>query len=114
MSGIKFSFQDPLFNECRLNRKVLDLSATGLAFQIPEKEKTVFEKGMILTNAELLMNGESLVFEAEIRHVKELPRTTRGGGFKVGIAFKKMSAADAHRVASFVFEESRKLFAKFV
>lgn len=111
---LKASFQDPLFPETHLNKKVIDISAGGLAFQATEFEEGLFHVGLILDKFQFTIKGREVVLQAEVRHIQKMPETSKHKGLKVGVMFKNMKPGDAQHVAQYVFEESRKYLSKFL
>lgn len=111
---IKISFQDPLFPESNMVKKALDISAGGAAILVTEGESPVFVPGLILKNMSFQILERKIECEAEVRYSSVLPVNGRHKGCKVGVQFQKMRAADTQAIASYVFEESRKYFTRFI
>lgn len=98
-----------------LSKKLLDLSASGLAFVADEGEQELFAAGKTLTKLSILVQSRKIeIPEAEIRHSRSLSKDNRMPGYKVGILFKNIKAGDSQVIAQYVFEESRRYFARFM
>jgi hypothetical protein len=107
-------FQDPLFPEKTLKKKVIDISAGGLAFSISQEEHGMYVPGFILRNMKFTVRGKLIVTEAEVRHKQDIDVTSLDRHKKVGILFKNLPAASTSLVATYVFDESRKYFMRFM
>lgn len=111
---LKFDFEDPLFPETRIGKKVLDVSAGGLSFLIPKDEKVVFQSGLVLRNLTFQINRRTITVDAEIRHCSVYRVRAEKEMIKVGLQFKNIRPGDAQHIATYVFEESRKLYSRFM
>jgi len=112
--AMKVSFKDPLFPLQEMNKKVLDISAGGLAFMITEDESAIFPKGLILKDVTFMIGNRKLTTRAEISNVRELRDDRNKGYHAVGIHFLDLRPGDAQYIAGYVFEESRKYFMRFI
>jgi len=110
---IKVNFADPANPGDMNTRKLFDLSASGLAFIIPENEIGPYNKGTLLREMTFTIQSKIIAVEAEIRHLSRQSAQARLPGIKVGVQFKKIRAADSQLLATFVFDESRRYFSKF-
>jgi len=115
---MKLEFQDPLFPENKLVKKVLDVSASGIAVIVDDHELPLFPIGMVLKDVCFSIPGLKILCEAEIRYVGPLPdnvqqRINRNSG-KVGLLFKHLREQEKQALAAYVFEETRKFFSKFI
>ncbi len=97
-----------------LAKKLVDLSAGGLAFAADEGEQQLFPMGGTITGLSITIKGKKLVMNGEIRHNRSFSKDTRAPGYKVGVQFKDMKAGDTQWLAAYVFEESRKIYARFL
>lgn len=71
--------------------RVLDVSVTGLAFQITDLEKTYITDGKMVSPIFLVFNGEEIeIPRGEIRYIIPLLQKN-GKAFKVGMKFKDMT-----------------------
>lgn len=111
---LKIEFQDPLFPESRMIKKVIDLSASGLAFCIENHEASFFVNYTVIKDLLMTISGTKIKCNAEIRHIKAIPSGQRISGTKVGIRFLNISNSDIQTIAAFVFEESRKFYSKYL
>jgi hypothetical protein len=111
---LKVDFEDPLFPGTMASRRILDLSASGLAFLAGPDEAPQFATGLILKKVTVTVRGRPILTEAEVKHARPLPDLSPLKGSKVGILFKGMRAADVQHLASYVFEESRKFLSRFM
>lgn len=105
---------DPAGSGVKSVRKLFDLSASGLSLLAASKESVVFGHGLTLTNISFLVGDKKVMIpRSEVRHCKEIE--LEGKKFlKVGVLFREIREADSSRIASYVFEETRKFFLKFV
>jgi hypothetical protein len=111
---IKVDFKDPLDPETVLSKKILDISASGLAFLVLDDEAPVFVPGLTLNELSFTVRNKKITIPAEIRHAKKLGADARSKGFSIGVFFKDIRPGDAQHIAAFVFEESRKYFSRFI
>jgi hypothetical protein len=111
---IKVEFTDPLAPEVMITKKVVDISAGGLAFLINEDEAAIYPSGLTLENFTFSIRNKTLRIKAEIRHSKKYRGEGRATGVAVGVIFKDIRPGDSQHIAGFVFEESRKYFSRFI
>ncbi|MGZ3689555.1 MAG: PilZ domain-containing protein [Bdellovibrionota bacterium] len=96
-------------------RRIYDLSASGMSFLVPPKMETDFRAGRHLKEVEFTLEGKVVSVEAEVRHAETIAGKKAGEAVcKVGVAFRKMPAELDRKIANFVFEENRKAFSRFV
>ncbi|OFZ55292.1 MAG: hypothetical protein A2428_09115 [Bdellovibrionales bacterium RIFOXYC1_FULL_54_43] len=110
---LKLEFDDPLFPDQKQTKKVFDLSASGVSFLTDPSDKEVFVDGAVLKNVTFTIDLRKIVAHVEIRHSKEV-MVQRKPCLKVGLIFKGMRPGDSQKIASYVFEESRKYFLRFI
>jgi c-di-GMP-binding flagellar brake protein YcgR len=111
---MKVTFQDPIFPESQLTKKVIDISAGGLAFHATEVEKNMLHTNLVLKNVTIAIHTKELRFEAEVRHVQSISEADPRKGVKVGVMFQKIKPQDSQTIATYVFEEARKLYTRFM
>ena len=111
---IRVELQDPLFPELKMSKKVLDISASGMAIVVADNEAPLFHEGLILKDVNFSVRNRKIKVDAEVRHTKQLPSDSRNPGIKIGILFKNIREADSQWLAGYVFEESRKYLSKFL
>jgi hypothetical protein len=111
---LKVEFQDPLFPETRLVKKVLDISASGMAIWIADSEEAMFHPGMIIHKVSFTVRSKRITCDAEVRHIKLMALESKTPGVKMGVLFRNLKQVDAQVIATYVFEESRKFFSKFI
>lgn len=112
--SLKVEFDDPLSPDVRSTRKVIDLSASGMAFQVNEDEIPMYPSGFTLQNLSFSVRSKKITVAAEIRHTRKLGSDSRLKGAMVGILFKDIRPGDSQHIAGYVFEESRKYFSRFI
>lgn len=105
---------DPLFPEKVMKRKIFDISAGGLSFIVVSQDAPLYPAGLLIENFKFTLQGRDITSTVEVRHVKPLTGAQKDMGTKVGISFKRISTTDSEFIAAFVFEESRKMFSKFM
>lgn len=110
---LRVEFPDPLLKEIQHRKRILDISAGGISFLAGEEEAPVYQTGVIIKGARITVRLKQVTFDAEVRHTKPL-ETFKEKGIRVGVSFKNILPADSELVASYVFEESRKYFARFL
>ena len=111
---MKVSFPDPLGTEGPFERKVIDISAGGLSFGISEAELPLFPTDLKLNALSFTIAGRKIQTDAEIRHARLEPATSRRKGGRVGVKFRGPSQADTQHIAQWVFEESRRFLSRFL
>jgi hypothetical protein len=102
---MRVDFQDPSFPQKRMQRKVLDISAGGAGIEISPVDKALFPVGSFLEDLQFQLKGKLIKGRAEVRHIK---------GTKLGVLFHGLRVADEQWIASYVFEETRKIFQRFM
>lgn len=111
---LRASFEDPLFPEKEMTRKVIDISAGGMGLLLEEGDSSVLLPELEVKKLRFALKSKPIQCDAEIRYVRPLPPTEREVGMKAGIKFTGLKPADAAYIASYVFEESRKYYLKFL
>lgn len=111
---LKLEYDDPEHPERRLSKKVLDISASGLSFIIPDEEAGLYKKEQELKNFVFILRTRVIHTDAEIKHVQILPSGGRQKGIRIGVHFEGIRPADSQLIAAYVFEESRKYYSKFI
>lgn len=111
---MKVQFEDPLFPGQVVTHKVIDLSAGGLAFLVTDNEAPVFTQGLLLKNLAFTLQARRIIADAEVRHLRPFDDGARHVGVKVGALFNSIKESDKQAVASYVFEETRKFYSKFI
>ncbi len=109
---LKAEFEDPVMPGTTLVKKILDLSAGGIAILVTEAEAPMFTKELTIQHLTFTFAGRKVTCNAEVRHAAPHPDQARFPGIKVGLLFKNIREADVQFIASAVFEESRKYFMK--
>jgi c-di-GMP-binding flagellar brake protein YcgR len=112
--AMKVEFKDPLFPEGVASRKVLDISAGGMAFVIAEEDTPLFPVGLTLEQFTFTIKNKKYVTRAEVSNVRKIRTEGRLQGYAVGVRFKDLRPGETQHIASFVFDESRKYFSKFL
>jgi hypothetical protein len=102
---IRIDFKDPSFPEKRMQRKVLDISAGGAGIEVSPTDKALFPVGSFLEDFNVSVKGRLIKGRAEVLHLK---------GSKLGVLFHGLKVADEQWIASYVFEETRKIFQRFM
>lgn len=111
---LKVTFEDPTFPEKQMTRKVIDLSAGGLAFLVPETESAFFVQDQKLKGLSFRIKTRDITTQAVVKHKAPLSPNTRLPGVKIGVAFDRLSAGDQQWIHAYVFEETRKMVSKFL
>lgn len=111
---LKVEFPDPLFPETVLSKKVFDISAGGISFITYEKDTPIYQQGLVIEDFRFTLKTKLINTGVEIRHAKTFPANSMEQGLKVGVVFKNMSDEQVQWIASYVFEESRKYFSRFI
>lgn len=111
---IKLQLTDPLDERATLNKKIYDLSASGLSFIVTEEEEALFSEELILQNLTFTVKARTFQTHAEVRHKRAMPEESRHKGYKVGVLFKGLSSLESQFLAQYVFEESRKFFSRYI
>ncbi len=88
-----------------VGRKLLDISAGGLSFQVQEEESDSFRSGVALDSIEFVLAGRTIKVAGVVRH------TVKG---RVGAQFVALRPADQQYISGYVFQESRKLMSKYL
>ncbi len=99
----------------KIETKLFDLSASGLSFLVPYSDETPFKKGVTVRNISFGIRGKNILVDARVSYTQEYkPAPTSKHRIKVGVEFLGISTGDSSALAAFVFEETRKIFSKFV
>ncbi|MGE0615201.1 MAG: flagellar brake protein [Bacteriovoracia bacterium] len=114
--AIKIEVEDPLFPENKLQKKVYDISAGGISFIVKTDEEAMFTVGLKLRNIRFQVRSRDIKCDAEVKHIKMMTNTrdAKPPGVKIGLQLQNLKPADAQHIASYVFEESRKYFSRFI
>jgi hypothetical protein len=110
---LKCEHQDPLFPETRLTRKVIDISASGLAFVVRADERHLYSPELKLAGLSFSVDGRRIDCEAEVRHLRDFP-ATRPPSVKIGLRFANIRPGDTQHIAQWVFSEARKYYSRFL
>ena len=86
--------------------KVLDLSAGGFSFVIPEALTSYFEKGTTLTNGLLHLKTKHITFNGEVAAVIRLQGSEGAGACRVGVSFTYMNDFDRLFISKFVLDQT--------
>lgn len=111
---LKIKFKDPIFPETEVEKKAFDISAGGLSIIVSPEEEVLFQPGLTLKGLRFTIQNRSIECEGEVRHSLPLPKSNRPPGVKVGILFRSIRAGDAQHIATYIFEESRKYYSRFM
>jgi len=111
--ALKVQFHDPLTAESLLQKRVFDISASGFSFLINPEEQDIYSSGLSLKNVNLSIAGRAIAVEAQVKHRKQIQALGKTL-IKVGCLFTAIRPGDSQKIASYVFEESRKYFLRFV
>jgi hypothetical protein len=112
--SLKVHFRDPLYPDKETIRKVLDISAGGMAFLITEEDAPLYPVGLTLNDFLFKIASRSFKVRAEISNCRKLRDEKHKGSFAVGVKFKDLRPGDTQHIAAWVFEESRKYFTRFI
>jgi hypothetical protein len=114
---LKVQFSDPQFPERTQSRRIIDLSAGGLSFIVPDAEHAMFVGGLTLKDLTFTIKGRTITATAEIKHKRSTPLhlvDTLLAGTRIGVQFVQMTESDRQWVRAWVLEETRKLVSKFL
>ena len=111
---LKVEFDDPLNPGQVIQKKVFDISASGLAFVTEIEDESVYVSGLLLHHMKFSLNSRQITVDAEVRHRRAVESARKKELTKVGVTFKYIKAADSQFIASYAFEESRKYFVRFI
>jgi hypothetical protein len=112
--AVKVHFRDPLFPDKESIRKVLDISAGGMAFLIHEEDVPLYPVGLTLNDFLFKVANRTFKIRAQISNSRKLRDEKHKGAFAVGVQFLDLRPGDVQHIASWVFEESRKYFTRFI
>jgi hypothetical protein len=111
---VRIELTDPTFPEQKLSKKIFDISARGLSFIVTDAEAPLFPAGALLKSMFFSIGSRKIVCDGEVRHTRAQPANSAQPGHKVGVSFTRIGAGDQGWIAAYVFEESRKIIAKFM
>lgn len=112
---LKVEFQDPLFAENRHVQRIFDISAGGCSFLTDPGDKAFYTPGLVLKDMQLTIRNRGIKVDGEVRHTSDLPENSRlAPASKIGIEFRNIRPGDSQQIASYVFEESRKFYSRFL
>jgi len=105
---LKASFPDPLFPEQKHEKKVFDMSVTGLSFLSEEKDELLFPKDLILKDLKVKVLGKELTLDAQVKHVKKLVNNTNERLIRVGVQFLNVNRLAGETLTQYILDETRK------
>lgn len=91
-----------------VSRKMLDLSAGGMAFFIKPDEQEFYPSSTEIPGMSFKLKSKTIIVDGEVRHAQLITDKIRY--VKVGIFFTRVSQNDKSLISQFVFDESRKFF----
>lgn len=112
--SLKAEFQDPLIPESKMEKKILDISAGGMAILVGPDEGPMFQSPLVLQGLTFSVRGRKIRCQGEVRHSSPFRQNEQLLGNKVGLLYKDMSPEDSKFIATFVTEESRKYFTQLM
>jgi c-di-GMP-binding flagellar brake protein YcgR len=87
----------------RIKRRVLDISETGMGFQVAStREAAPYKKGLFLKSMEVIIENRQIFFDARIANVIPISNDRHRAGVKVGVEVIRMSPVDRHFIAAYV------------
>lgn len=108
-------FEDPLNPGQPLKKRLLDVSAGGVAFVVSETDSALFFTGLKLRDIVFTIEGRTIkVKEAEVRHSMPMPADSPLHGFKIGTQFGSVDEDDLLWIRNYAFEQNKKAFTKQV
>ena len=110
---LKVEFQDILLPDVFHKKRVVDISGGGISFLSAPEDAAIYQTGVIIKSMRMTIRLKQLVFDVEVRHTKPF-ETYKEKFVRVGVAFKNLNANDSALIAGYVFDESRKYFARFL
>jgi c-di-GMP-binding flagellar brake protein YcgR len=99
-------------NIAEVKFKLIDISAGGLAIEVPESKSDLFEKGTGLSKIQLKIKGQEITATGKVTHSSKISKKTPAT-FKVGIQFKTLKSEDEKHLVHLALEESRQRFSVF-
>jgi len=109
---LRVEFEDPVFPESKMRKSVIDISAGGMSFASPVEDLAIFVEGLLLKDFQFTLGLKPIQVSAEVKHAKIFKDRTGSSKVKVGVLFNEISEADRSVIASYVFDQTRKMFAK--
>lgn len=110
---LKLEFDDPTDPFRRLEKAAFDLSAGGVSFLVSPGEEFAYPIGTALNNLSFSIQSKNIQVLSEVRHNQTIKLHGKNE-IKIGLRFVNLKASDSNAIASFVFEESRKYFVRYV
>ena len=110
---LHLEFRNPLDSETISKRKVIDLSAGGLSFFVPEADALILKHGLKLRHAEFKLSGRMISCDLEVCHLKPHVIPGKPPGVRVGVSFIGMRNEQSTWIAAYVLEESRKFLSRW-
>jgi hypothetical protein len=110
---LHLEFRNPLDLDTISKRKVIDLSAGGLSFFVPESDAMILSEGATLRSAEFRLSGRKISCDLEVRHLKPYRIPGKPPGVRVGVSFSGMREEQSTWIAAYVLEESRKFLSRW-
>jgi hypothetical protein len=107
---LKISFQDPLFPDVLLHRKVLDISVGGLSFLTTEADGAMFAEGIVIENLQFILKTKQFKIRAEVRYFSDTVNGAPRAGTKVGMKFLDLKPTDIETIQKFIDEELKKYY----
>jgi hypothetical protein len=107
---MKCTFVNPLDPLEELERKILDISGGGAAVLVSDDEAVLFSADTVLHQFRFVIRGKQLMCKAEVRHTKPVPDNSTKPGYRMGLRFLDLNAADTAFVDHYVNQEVKKYF----
>jgi c-di-GMP-binding flagellar brake protein YcgR len=105
-------FRHPARPETRHVFRIVDISASGMAFVLPKSEASLLKLSDTIPRAGFIIRSKRIYVSFEVRYSKISEGYLKGT--MVGVKFLQIQQTDSQYIASFVFDESRKYFSSFV
>lgn len=87
----------------RVDKRILDLSASGIGFQVVSpREAGLFKPGVLLKNIQFQIQNRMIGVDLEVCNLVPIPKERLYAGTKIGCKFTRISPDDAEFLSSWV------------
>jgi c-di-GMP-binding flagellar brake protein YcgR len=111
-------FESPTLSFEKFKRKAIDMSAGGMSFRSEASDTTQLKIGITLKNLQFTLRDRLILTDAKIKYHKPIQNPYRfektEDQYKIGLQFITLPAEKRELIASYVFEQNRKLYARYL
>jgi len=103
---LKLGVPNPVPPKEKIFRELVDISAGGLSFLVPESHIEGWIEGTVLEHVTLSIQNQKLIFSIEIRHARRKIRKKNLDWIKVGTSFRRIRREDQEFIERYIMENT--------